>query len=122
MWDDLITWLSTLGDAYGVDPVIYAVLYVGSAPLFFGSLAWLVRNLRRRSRIGLPLGSVIVFFSAPTVYVFVAGRDLPAWVYGLLIGLGVFGAITTFRSVRSRLSAPESLPDLAAEPPAADGG
>jgi peptidoglycan/LPS O-acetylase OafA/YrhL len=107
VWDDIATWLATLGDQYGVDPVVYAILYVGSAPFFFGSLAWLVRSLRRRTSFLLPAASVAFFFSAPTLYVFIAGRDLPVWVYGLLIGLGVFGAVTTIRSIRTRLHSAE---------------
>lgn len=103
MWEDLLAWLMSLGDAYGVDPIVYAVIYVGAAPFFFGSVAWLVRTLRRRGPIGLPALSTAFFFSAPTLYVFVAGRNLPPWVYGVLIGLAVLGAVMTIRKIRAQL-------------------
>ncbi len=103
MLDDIGAWLMTLGEDYGVDPVVYAVIYVAAAPLFFLSLAWLVRTLRRRGSIVLPAVSTAVFFAAPTLYVFIAGRDLPGWVYALLVGLGVVGAVTTVRSIRRRV-------------------
>ena len=107
MLDDIAAWLMTLGDDHGVDPVVYAVIYVAAAPLFFGSVAWLVRDLRRGQPFLLPAASAALFFAAPTLYVFIAGRDLPAWVYGLLIGLGVLGAITTIRSIRGRARLPK---------------
>jgi peptidoglycan/LPS O-acetylase OafA/YrhL len=103
MWDEITSWLLSLGDDYGVDPVIYAIIYVGAAPFFFGSLAWLVRTLRRCDPLLLPLASTAFFFSAPTLYVVAAGRNLPAWVYGLLVALAIFGAVMTVRKVRREL-------------------
>jgi len=106
MWDEIVAWLLRLGDDYGVDPVVYAVIYVGAGPFFFASLAWLVRRRRRREPIGLALLSTAISFSAPTLYVFVAGRNLPWWVYGLLIGLAAIGAVMTIRSIRERIRRP----------------
>lgn len=103
MWEDLVAWLAGLGDEYGVDPLVYAILYVGSAPLFFGSLAWLVRALRRRHGILLPALATAVFFSLPTLYVLVAGRNLPAWAYVALVVLTVVGAAAAARRLRASL-------------------
>ena len=87
MWDDLVAWLGSLGESYGVDPLVYAILYVGSAPFFFGSMAWLLRSIRRRDSLMAPAFSTAFFVSLPALYVVVAGRDLPPWVYAVLIGL-----------------------------------
>ena len=103
MIEDAVRWLLELGDRYGVNPGVYAVIYVGAAPFFFGSLAWLVRNLRRRGDLAMPMASTAFFFSAPTLYVFLAGRNLPWWVYAVLIGLAVVGTVTTVRRVRRQL-------------------
>jgi hypothetical protein len=103
MWEDFVEWLTGLGDEYGVDPLVYAILYVGSAPLFFGSLAWLVRGLRRQHGILLPAVATAVFFSLPTLYVLVAGRNLPAWTYVALVVLTVVGAAAATRRVRASL-------------------
>jgi peptidoglycan/LPS O-acetylase OafA/YrhL len=107
MWDELLAWLGSLGEDYGVDPLIYAILYVGAAPFFFGSLAWLVRSIRRRDPLVLPAVSTAVFFSLPTLYVFVAGRNLPAWVYAVLIGLAIIGAIGVLRRIATALRRPD---------------
>ena len=106
MWDQIVAWLFRLGADYGVDPVVYAVIYVGAAPFFFASLAWLARRLRRREPIGLAFLSTALFFSAPTLYVFVAGRNLPWWTYGFLIGLAAIGAVLTVQRVRERIRCP----------------
>jgi hypothetical protein len=101
VWYELLEWLGSLGEQYGVDPVVYAILYVGAAPFFFGSLAWLIRRLRRRQNATVPAVSAAFFFSLPTLYVFVAGRDLPPWIYLILVGLAVVGAIAAVRRVRN---------------------
>jgi hypothetical protein len=107
-WDDLLAWLASLGEAYGVDPLIYAILYVGAAPFFFGSLAWLIRSIRRRDALMLPAASTAFFFSLPTLYVFAAGRNLPPWIYAILIGLAVIGALDVMRRLRgARLRRPD---------------
>lgn len=103
MVGEAIDWMLRLGDEYGVNPLVYALIWIGSLPLFLVSLAWLVRSLRRREPLMLPLISTGFFFLAPTLYVFAAGRDLPAWVYVLLIALTIVGAVPTIRKVRARL-------------------
>jgi hypothetical protein len=107
VWEDLLAWLGSLGEEYGVDPLIYAILYVGAAPFFFGSLAWLIRRIRRRGSLLLPAIATAFFFSLPTLYVFVAGRNLPAWVYALLIVLAIVGVIDVTRRVRGALRRPD---------------
>ncbi|HSJ00602.1 MAG TPA: hypothetical protein VLA59_09485 [Patescibacteria group bacterium] len=107
MWDDLLAWLGSLGEDYGVDPLIYAILYVGAAPFFFGSLAWLIRSIRRRESLLVPAITAAFFFSLPTLYVFVAGRNLPSWVYAVLIGLAIVGAIGVMRRIGSALRRPD---------------
>ena len=102
MLQDAMDWLLRLGDEHGVDPVVYALIWVGALPLFLLSSGWLVRSLHRRRPFTLPLVATAFFFLAPTLYVFVAGRDLPAWVYVVLAGLTLVGAVTVTRSVRRR--------------------
>ncbi len=107
MWEDLVDWLGSLGEQYGVDPVVYAVLYVGSAPFFFGSLAWLIRRLRRHEVWAAPAASTALFFSLPTIYVVLAGRNLPWWAWAALIGLTVLGAVSVLRRIRAELRSPD---------------
>lgn len=103
MVGEAIDWVLRLGDDYGVDPLVYALIWVGSLPIFLLSLGWLVRSLRRREPLMPSLISAAFFFLAPTLYVFAAGRNLPAWVYVLLIVLTIVGAVATIRNVRARL-------------------
>jgi hypothetical protein len=46
-----------LGEAYGVNPIAFGVIYVGAIPFFSLSVARLASNLRRGRSIVLPLFS-----------------------------------------------------------------
>jgi ABC-type Co2+ transport system permease subunit len=107
MADGAIEWLGSLGEEYGVDPVVYAILYVGAAPFFFGSLTWLIRRHRERRSAMAPAVSAAFFFSLPALYVVVAGRDLPAWVYLVLAALAVVGTVAAVRRVRDAIRTEE---------------
>jgi hypothetical protein len=80
---------------YGVDPVVFIIVYLGSAPFFYFSIYRMVRALARKHANQIMLWSTVFLFAtaAPFLYVLFFGRNFPWWVYGVigvLIGQGVF--------------------------------
>ncbi len=94
--------MQTARDTYGVDPIIFLVLYFGCVPFWYYSLFRTIRALARRSGNAILLWSA-VFLAAnviPFLYVMLFGRNLPWWVYGLiavLIGMGLFSLVRKIR-------------------------
>lgn len=105
MWDALRAWFLSLGPQYGVDPIIFGAIYIGAIPFFTLSLAWLVRNLRQKKPAALPAFLTLFFFVSAYLYLLVAGRNIPWWVYGVIALLVVLGAYSTVQKVRARLRA-----------------
>ena len=91
-WQVLQDWIVGLSDQYGVNPVIFAIIYLGAIPFFVLSIAWLVRNRRRSQPIYFPLLSVGFFSASAYVYLFIAGQNIPIWVYGVIAGLLVYAS------------------------------
>ncbi len=94
--------MQTARDTYGVDPIIFLVIYLGSAPVFYYSLFCMIRALAKGIGKEIMLWSAIFLCSnvAPFLYVLLFGRNLPWWVYGiiaLLIGQGVFSLVRKLR-------------------------
>ncbi|WP_310497032.1 hypothetical protein [Sandarakinorhabdus sp.] len=104
-WADVTRWFWSLGPTYGVDPVIFGVIYVGAIPFFLASIAWLVRRLRSNGSIVVPVLSSGFFFVSAYLYLAVVGRGVPIWVWGLLAALVIFGAVSTVRDVRRKVAA-----------------
>ena len=102
-------WLLGLGAEYGVNPIIFAAIYVGAIPFFTLSIAWLVRNIRSGKPTTLPILSAGFFFVSAYIYLLIAGRNIPVWVYALIVGLIVYGAYSTYLKINKRTSDPHDL-------------
>lgn len=95
-------WFFGLGARYGVDPIVFGVIYVGAIPFFLLSIAWLVRRLRAGRSIVLPVLCAGFCFVSAYLYLAIFGRDIPVWVWAVLGMLVAYGAFSTIRDVRKR--------------------
>ncbi len=106
MFEALSDWVSTTAGAlsrqYGVNPVVFGVLYFGSMPLFALSLAWWLGRWRRGASTFLPALTTGLLFIGAYLYVLMAGRNLPLWVYLLMGGMLLLGVITTWRQLQAK--------------------
>ena len=100
MWETFTEWFLSLGDQYGVNPIIFGSIYVGAIPFFTVSVAWLVRNLRRRQSIVLPALSASFFFVSAYLYLLVVGHNIPFWVYGFIAAMIAYGVYATVRKIQ----------------------
>ena len=101
---DLEGWFFGLGKRYGVNPLIFGGIYVGAIPFFSISIAWLIRNLRRGRSGVAPLLSASFFFVSAYLYLLIAGRNIPVWVYFFIAGMLALGVWSTLRKVRRRVA------------------
>lgn len=96
-------WFFGLGDQYGVNPIIFGSIYVGAIPFFTLCIGWLVKNYRNGKSIVLPALGATFFFISAYLYLIVAGQNVPWWVYGVVIGLIIYGAYSTYMKVKLRV-------------------
>lgn len=106
-WEAIRAWFLGLGDAYGVNPVVFGAIYVGAIPFFTVSVGLVARNLRRGTSIAAPALAAGFFFVSAYLYLLVAGKNIPAWVYAVIAVLVVGGAWSAVRKVRARAAAPD---------------
>ena len=108
MWETFTEWFLSLGDQYGVNPIIFGSIYVGAIPFFTLSIARLIRNLRRKQSIVLPALSASFFFVSAYLYLLVAGRNIPLWVYGFIAAMIGYGVYSTFKKIRTQTAEPDA--------------
>lgn len=96
-------WFLGLGEQYGVNPIIFGSIYVGAIPFFTLSLGWLVKNYRKGKSIVAPALSTILFFISAYLYLIIAGKNVPWWVYGVVVLLLAGGAYSTVQKIRKRV-------------------
>lgn len=95
-------WLLGLGAEYGVNPIIFAAIYVGAIPFFTLSIAWLVNNVRSGKPTPLPILSAGFFFVSAYIYLLIAGQNIPLWVYAIIVALLIYGAYSTYQKVKKK--------------------
>ena len=96
-WETFKEWFLSLGDKYNVNPYIFGGIYIGAIPVFFLCLGWTVRNIRRKKPFVLPLLLTGLFFISAYLYLIIAGKNIPLWVYifiGVMIVYGVYSTVS----------------------------
>ncbi|SMO60045.1 hypothetical protein SAMN06265218_106170 [Fodinibius sediminis] len=91
----------SLSAGYSVNPYVFAGIYVGAIPFFLASVAWIMRNKKRRKSLLLPVLSTGLCMSSAYIYLIIAGEGVPIWVYLLIVGLLGYGLYSTFRKVQT---------------------
>jgi hypothetical protein len=94
--------MQTARDRYGVNPVIFLIIYLVCVPFFYYSLFRTFRALAKKLGKEVMLWSTIFLCStvAPFIYVLFFGRNMPWWVYGIiaaLIGQGILSFVMKLR-------------------------
>ncbi|GAB5350608.1 hypothetical protein [Qipengyuania sp. 483] len=107
MLADLNQWFLSLGEQYGVNPYIFGAIYVGAIPFFLASIAWLVKRARARRSTVLPTMLAGFFFVSAYLYLAIAGRNIPVWVWIFLAALVAYGAWSTIRDTRRKIAVSE---------------
>jgi len=95
-------WFASLGRKYNVNPVIFGSIYVGAIPFFTLCVAWIVSNLRRKKSIVVPTLSASFFFISAYLYLLMVGRNIPLWVYAVVVAMIGFGLFSTIRKIRAK--------------------
>ncbi len=105
MLADLNQWFLSFGAEYGVNPYIFGAIYVGAIPFFLASIAWLVRRAKAGRSTVLPTLCAGFCFVSAYLYLAVAGRNIPVWVWIFLGVLVVYGAWSSIRDTRKKIAA-----------------
>lgn len=101
-WQAFTDWFLSLGKKYGVNPYIFGGIYIGAVPLFFLCLGWTIKNIRTKRSIVLPVLLTGLCFISAYVYLVIAGRNIPAWVYVFIGLMIVYGVYSTVKKVREK--------------------
>lgn len=86
-------------ELHQVAPFLFGALYLLSKILFLIFLGWAIKNLRKKSSILFPLLFAALGYSLPYIYLIVAGKNIPVWVYIIISSI----YITSGLSIRAKL-------------------
>lgn len=104
MLDKATEWFLSLGKEYGVNPIVFGSIYLGAIPFFLLSVAWLIRNLRRGKSPVVPALCALFCFVSAYLYLLIAGKNVPAWVYFIVAGMVGVGIYSTIHKIKAGIN------------------
>ncbi len=105
MLESINQWFLSLGAEYGVNPYIFGGIYIGAIPFFLLSVGWLLRNAKAGKSTLLPTMCAGFCFVSAYIYLAIAGRNIPIWVWFFLAALVTYGAWSNIRQTRRKIAA-----------------
>ncbi|HMS42182.1 MAG TPA: hypothetical protein PKE69_18255 [Pyrinomonadaceae bacterium] len=115
IWEAIQNWFLSLGTEYGVNPFIFGAIYIGAIPFFSLSIGRLIQNYRKGRSIVLPALSAMFFFVSAYIYLIFAGKNVPWWVYGVVVLLIALGGYSTYKKVRRQIGEVSNKPQVSKE-------
>jgi len=100
LWESFKEWFMGLGSAYGVNPFIFGSIYIGAIPFFALSLGWLIKSIKNKKPMAVPVLLTGFFFISAYLYLIIAGKNIPAWVYIFIALLVLFGIYSTLNKIK----------------------
>jgi hypothetical protein len=103
LWELFKEWFLSLGEKYNVNPYIFGGISVGAIPLFFFFLYLTIKKMRQIKSFVIPALLTGLFFISAYLYLIIAGKNIPGWVYifiGLLVGYGIY---STIKKVKAKI-------------------
>ena len=101
-WEIIKEWFLNLGGKYRVNPYIFGSIYIGAIPFFFLSLSWTIRKIKRKKPIVLPVLLTGAFFISAYLYLIIAGKNIPLWVYVFIAMMIAYGIYSTVRKIKKQ--------------------
>jgi hypothetical protein len=98
----LYEWFMGLAEPYGVNPMIFGLIYVGAIPFFWLAIGWLVYNIRNKISVTGPVILACSCAVSAYVYIIFAGENVPFWVYGLIILIIIYAVYSTLKKVKEK--------------------
>ena len=95
--------IKTLGADHNVDPVLFAVLYVVTIPLYLISLGRAVKNYRRKKPFKSLVVLTVFFFVLPALYVLFFGKNVVWWVYAIFFAIILYSIFSVFRKFKRKV-------------------
>lgn len=104
-WETIKNYYSTIGEKYGVDPLVFVGIHVIATPLFAAAVWWIIYNKKKKRSIVIP-GLVAVFiFNAANIYLIIFGKGIPFYIYAIVGLSAVISGYFTFRKIKKKITA-----------------
>ena len=104
-WNAIVDYYKTIGEKFSVDPILFVGIHVVATPLFAAAVWWIVYNKKKGRSLVLPVASATFIFNAANIYLVLFGRNIPWWIYSILLITTIISSYFTINKVKKKLTA-----------------
>ena len=92
-----------MGARHGVNPTVFAVLYLIHHPLFWGTVAWIVVRVRKGLIVWPHAVMAAAFWLMPYTYIALNVKHVPWYIEVVGGGLLAFGLYRAVQEIRKKI-------------------
>ncbi len=99
----LSDWLAGIEKQYGVNPIVFAIIYFTGVIPFWLSIYKIIAGLKNKNLTQVRTFSIIlaIIIIAPFTYVAVFGHNLPFWFWVIAAAVIGYTGFSVFRRIKS---------------------
>lgn len=104
IWQTIHDYYFAISIKYHVDPVVFISIHAVCTPLLLINIWWLVRTKKQNKPIIVPLLFAIVLYNIANIYLVVAGKNIPSYIYLMLIIFTLYSGYISIKKIKQQLA------------------
>lgn len=102
-WNAIIDYYKTIGERYGVNPVLFVGIHIVATPAFAAAVWWIIWARKKGRSLSLPVVVATLIFNAANIYLITVGKNIPWWIYALVGTTTIISGWFSIKSVQKKL-------------------
>ena len=104
IWQNIYDYYFVISTKYAVKPIVFISIHAVCTPLLVMNIWWLLRSKRLGKPIIAPLLCTIVLYNIANVYLVIVGRNIPLYIYLMLIVFTLYSGYISVMKLREKLA------------------
>ncbi len=103
MWEAIKEYYTTIGEKYQVNTFVFVAIHVIATTLFIATVAWIVRNYKKKKSIIIPAVVAGLIFNAANIYLVISGKNIPVWIYAIIIVTTIISGYFSVKKIQHKI-------------------
>jgi hypothetical protein len=103
-WQTIYDYYFEISTKYAVNPVVFISIHAVCTPLLMLNIWWLLRTKKQGKTALAPMLCAIVLYNIANVYLVVVGRNIPLYIYLMLVVFTLYSGYISVKKIREKLA------------------
>lgn len=104
IWQIIYEYYFEISTKYAVNPIVFISIHAVCTPLLMTNIWWLLRTKKQGKPIIIPMLCAIVLYNIANVYLVVVGKNIPLYIYLMLIAFTLYSGYLSVKKIREKLN------------------